>query len=80
MDALLTLTKKNLKGIAVSNVVFVNEKETMASSTTIRSPTSWNFMGFTAKETPLRNQKLVDEGDEAAEKKLEADKEHVARD
>ena len=57
VDALLTLTKKNLKGIAVSNVVFVNEKETMASSTTIGSPTSWNFMEFVAKYRRLQGIK-----------------------
>ena len=50
---MLTLTKNNLKGIAVSNVVFVNEKETMASSTTIRSPINWNFMDFDANTRRL---------------------------
>ena len=53
VDALRTPTKKNLTGIAVSNAAFVNEKEIMALSTTIQSPTRWNYMDLDAKAIHL---------------------------
>ena len=57
-------------GIAVSNAVFVNEKETMALSTTSQSldPHGLRCQG----RTPPKNQRLVD--DDVAAKKPEAHK------